>query len=405
MKMKNFQQLFKYLGPAFIVSVAYVDPGNFATNITGGSKFGYNLLWVILCSNLMAIFLQINSAKLGIATNKNLSEKCREEFSKKTNVFLWIVALIASIATTMAEFLGGALGLYLLFGIQLTIAGVLTCIITFLIVYLEKYGQRVVEITITVLIAIICGAYGLEIFLAKPDYVQIGIHTLLPVINNSEALLIAVGMLGATVMPHVIFLHSNLVKARNNGLKTLEQKKLHLKMEKIDIIIAMNIAFIVNAAMVIVSAAVFYKQGIIVDTIEKAHISLEPLLGSLSSGAFAIALLASGFSSSAVGTMAGESVMDGFINVKLSNNIKRLITMIPAMLIIVLGVNPMKALLLSQVSLSFALPMAIIPLLIITSKKDIMKEFVNSKIISIIGIVIASIIILLNFLLLILTFI
>ncbi len=405
MKMKNFQQLFKYLGPAFIVSVAYVDPGNFATNITGGSKFGYNLLWVILCSNLMAIFLQINSAKLGIATNKNLSEKCREEFSKKTNVFLWIVALIASIATTMAEFLGGALGLYLLFGIPLTIAGVLTCIITFLIVYLEKYGQRVVEITITVLIAIICGAYGLEIFLAKPDYVQIGIHTLLPVINNSEALLIAVGMLGATVMPHVIFLHSNLVKARNNGLKTIEQKKLHLKMEKIDIIIAMNIAFIVNAAMVIVSAAVFYKQGIIVDTIEKAHISLEPLLGSLSSGAFAIALLASGFSSSAVGTMAGESVMDGFINVKLSNNIKRLITMIPAMLIIVLGVNPMKALLLSQVSLSFALPMAIIPLLIITSKKDIMKEFVNSKIISIIGIVIASIIILLNFLLLILTFI
>ncbi len=405
MKTKNFQQLFKYLGPAFIVSVAYVDPGNFATNITGGSKFGYNLLWVILCSNLMAIFLQINSAKLGIATNKNLSEKCREEFSEKTNVFLWIVALIASIATTMAEFLGGALGLYLLFGIPLTIAGVLTCIITFLIVYLEKYGQRVVEITITVLIAIICGAYGLEIFLAKPDYVQIGIHTLLPVINNSEALLIAVGMLGATVMPHVIFLHSNLVKARNNGLKTIEQKKLHLKMEKIDIIIAMNIAFIVNAAMVIVSAAVFYKQGIIVDTIEKAHISLEPLLGSLSSGAFAIALLASGFSSSAVGTMAGESVMDGFINVKLSNNIKRLITMIPAMLIIVLGVNPMKALLLSQVSLSFALPMAIIPLLIITSKKDIMKEFVNSKIISIIGIVIASIIILLNFLLLILTFI
>lgn len=404
MKIKNFQQLFKYLGPAFIVSVAYVDPGNFATNITGGSKFGYNLLWVILCSNLMAIFLQINSAKLGIATNKNLSEKCREEFSEKTNVFLWIVALIASIATTMAEFLGGALGLYLLFGIPLTIAGVLTCIITFLIVYLEKYGQRVVEITITVLIAIICGAYGLEIFLAKPDYVQIGIHTLLPVINNSEALLIAVGMLGATVMPHVIFLHSNLVKARNNGLKTLEQKKLHLKMEKIDIIIAMNIAFIVNAAMVIVSAAVFYKQGIIVDTIEKAHISLEPLLGSLSSGAFAIALLASGFSSSAVGTMAGESVMDGFINVKLSNNIKRLITMIPAMLIIVLGVNPMKALLLSQVSLSFALPMAIIPLLIITSKKDIMKEFVNSKIISIIGIIIASIIILLNFVLLFLTF-
>lgn len=405
MKIRSFQQLLKYLGPAFIVSVAYVDPGNFATNITGGSKFGYNLLWVILCSNLMAIFLQINSAKLGIATNKNLSEKCREEFSKKTNIFLWIVALIASVATTMAEFLGGALGLYLLFGIPLTVAGVLTCIITFLIVYLEKYGQRVVEIMITILIAIICAAYGLEIFLAKPDYVQIGIHTLLPTLNDSEALLIAVGMLGATVMPHVIFLHSNLVKVRNSGLKTFKEKQLHLKMEKIDIIIAMNIAFIVNTAMVIVSAAVFYKQGIVVDTIEQAHISLEPLLGSLSSGAFAIALLASGFSSSAVGTMAGESVMDGFINVKLSNNLKRLITMLPAMLIIVIEVNPMKALLLSQVSLSFALPMAIIPLLIITSKKEIMNEFVNSKLIIIIGIIIASIIILLNFLLLLLTFV
>ncbi len=405
MKTKKFQGLLKYIGPAFIVSVAYVDPGNFATNITGGSEFGYNLLWVILCSNLMAIFLQINSAKLGIATNKNLSENCREEFSKKTNVFLWIVAMMASIATTMAEFLGGALGLYLLFGIPLTIAGVLTCIITFLIVYLEKYGQRVVEIVITVLVAIICVAYGIEIFLAKPDYVQIGIHTLLPIINNKDALLIAVGMLGATVMPHVIFLHSNLVKVRNRELKTFKEKKYHLKMEKIDIIIAMNIAFIVNAAMVIVSAAVFYKQGIVVDTIEKAHKSLEPLLGNLSSGAFAIALIASGFSSSAVGTMAGESVMDGFINVKLSNNIKRLITMIPSMLIIVIGVNPMKALLLSQVSLSFALPMAIIPLLIMTSKKDIMKKFVNSKSITIIGIIIASIIILLNFILLLFAFI
>ena len=181
----------------------------------------------------MDIFLQVNSAKLGIATNKNLSENCREEFSKKTNFFLCIVAMMASIATTMAEFLGGALSLYLLFRIPLTIAGVLTCIITFLIVYLEKYGQRVVEIVITVLVAIICVAYGIEIFLAKPDYVQIGIHTLLPIIDNKDALLIAIGMLGATVMPHVIFLHSNLVKVRNRKLKTFKEKKHHLKMEKI----------------------------------------------------------------------------------------------------------------------------------------------------------------------------
>jgi len=398
------RKLIKYLGPAFIVSVAYIDPGNFATNITGGSKFNYSLIWVILFSNIMAIFLQINSAKLGIATNKNLSEKCREQFSKKINIFLWIVAVFTSIATTMAEFLGGALGLYLLFNIPLNIAGLLTFLITYIIIYFEKYGQRTIEIIIFVLISIICITYSIEVFLAKPDYVQIGIHTLLPTIKNSDALFVAVGMLGATVMPHVIFLHSELVKDRNNKFTTLIQKKKHLKMEKIDIIIAMNIAFFVNSAMIIVSAAVFYKQGLVVDTIEKAHQSLQPLLGNLSSVFFAIALLVSGFSSSAIGTMAGESVMDGFINIKLSNNIKRLITMIPAMLIILIGFNPMKALLLSQVCLSFALPMAIIPLLIITSNKKIMKEFVNTKFIKITGIFISTIIITLNFLLLILMF-
>jgi manganese transport protein len=399
MKKTKVGHLLKFLGPAFIVSVAYIDPGNFATNISGGSQFNYNLLWVILCSNLMAIFLQINSAKLGIATNKNLSEVCRDVFSKKVNWFLWIFAELAAIATTMAEFLGGALGFYLLFHIPLPIAGILTSIVTFLIVYMQKYGQRSVEIIITILLGVICISYGVEMFLAKPDWLSVGIHTILPSIQNSEALLIAVGMLGATVMPHVIFLHSELVQSRN-GDKEIAKKRHHLKMEKIDVIIAMNIAFIVNAAMVIVSAAVFYKGGMVVDSIELAHQSLKPLLGNLSSGAFAIALLASGFSSSAVGAMAGESVMDGFVNIKLKANIKRLITMVPAMLVIVIGVNPMQALLLSQVSLSFVLPMAIIPLIIITSNKRIMKTFTNTKIVKMIGILIASIIIILNILLL-----
>ena len=404
--MKNkFNGLLKCLGPAFIVSVAYIDPGNFATNIIGGSKFNYDLLWVILFSNLMAIFLQINSAKLGIATNKNLAEMCRVVFKKGTNIFLWIIAILASIATTMAEFLGGALGLYLLFGISLPIAGILTGIITFTIVYMEKFGQKVIERIIIVLISIISIAYILEIILAKPDFVQIGIHTLLPMINNEEALLIAVGMLGATVMPHVIYLHSDLVKERNKNLKTYEARKHYFKMEKLDVIIAMNIAFIVNAAMVIVAAAIFYKQGIVVDSIEIAHESLTPLLGKISSQAFAIALLASGFSSSAVGALAGESVMDGFINIKISTNKKRLITMIPSMLVLLIGINPMKALLLSQVCLSFALPMAIIPLLIITSKKELMGKFVNTKLINILGFIIATIIIVLNMVLLYTTFI
>lgn len=399
---KTIKDVAKYLGPAFIVSVAYVDPGNFATNISGGSQFNYDLLWVILISNLMAIFLQINSAKLGIATSKNLSQMCQQLFSKRTNIVLWIFAEIAAIATTMAEFLGGSLGLYLLFGIPMPIAGIVTAIITFLLVYLQKYGQRIIEISITIFIAIICGAYAIEMFLANPDWIQISRHVITPLIPNNEALLIAVGMLGATVMPHVIFLHSELVQSRNHDIE-LSRKKRHLKMEKIDVVIAMNIAFIVNAAMVIVSASVFFKNGLVVDTIELAHKSLAPLLGNLSSAAFGIALLASGFSSSVVGTMAGESVMDGFINIKISSTMKRIITILPALIVIIIGVNPMKALLFSQVSLSLVLPMAIIPLLVITNNKKVMGHFVNHPVTRIIGWLISFVIILLNIILIITT--
>ena len=395
-------QLLKFLGPAFIVSVAYVDPGNFATNISSGSIFNYNLLWVLFASNLMAVFLQINSAKLGIATNKNLSVMCGEVFSKPVNWVLWVISILASIATTMAEFLGGALGFYLLLGIPLPYAGLLTGVITFGIIYMQKFGQKAVEIIITALIAVICAAYTIELFLAAPDWGQIALHTILPSLPNGQAVLLAAGMLGATVMPHVIFLHSELVQHRN-GVKTVEGKRHHLKMEKADVVIAMNIAFVVNAAMVIVSAAVFFKQGLIVDSIELAHRSLEPLLGRLSSTAFGIALLASGFSSSAVGAMAGETVMDGFVNLKIPVNLRRLVTMAPAMLILLLNVNPMKALVFSQVSLSFALPFAIIPMLLITSRRDIMGPFVNKLTTRISGWVIAAVIIALNAVLLYMT--
>ncbi|MDI6601389.1 MAG: Nramp family divalent metal transporter [Thermoanaerobacteraceae bacterium] len=397
------KKLLGYLGPAFIVSVAYIDPGNFATNISGGSTYNYALIWVILWSNMMAIFLQCNSAKLGIATGFNLSEMCGRFFSKKLNILLWIIAEMASIATTMAEFLGGALGFYLLFNIPLSIAGILTAVATLTITYMEKYGQRIVEIIISAFVGIICISYAIEIFLAKPDWIEVGIHTLIPSLPDGNALLIAVGMLGATVMPHVIYLHSQLVQERNTGLN-MAQKSHHLAMEKIDIIIAMNIAFIVNAAMIIVSAAVFYKEGMIVDSIEQAHRSLEPLLGPISSSAFGIALLASGFSSSAVGTMAGETVMDGFINIKFPTMLKRLVTMIPAMVIILIGINPMKALVLSQVSLSFALPFAIIPMLIITGRRELMGDFVNSSLTKMVGRVITLMIIILNVLLLIMAF-
>lgn len=400
----KIRQLLKFLGPAFIVSVAYIDPGNFATNISGGSTFNYTLVWVILWSNLMAIFLQCMSAKLGIATGHNLPEMCGIIFPRKVNWFLWICAELAAMATDLAEFLGGTLGLYLLFRIPMVYAGILTGVITYLIVYLEKYGQRIVEAVITVLVTVICIAYTFELFLAKPDWGEVGLHTLVPMLPNGQAVLIAVGMLGATVMPHVIYLHSQLVQSRNHISDNTASKLRHLKMERIDIAVAMNIAFIVNAAMVVVSAAVFYRNGMAVDTIEQAHKSLEPLVGSLSSGAFGIALLASGLSSSAVGTLAGQTIMKGFVNLNIPLNVRRLITMTPAMIIICLGINPMNALVLSQVSLSFALPLAIIPMILITGRKDLMGDLVNRPLTKVIGWIITFVIIGLNAVLLYLTF-
>lgn len=397
------RQLFKYLGPAFIVSVAYVDPGNFATNITGGSLFNYTLIWVILWSNLMAIFLQTVSAKLGIAAGASLPEMCGRVFPRKANWFLWFLAVIAAMATDLAEVLGGALGLYLLFNIPLFYAALIIGALTFLIIALEKHGQRVVEGVIAGFVAIICVAYGIEVFLAKPDWTAVAVHTIIPELPNGQAVLVAAGMLGATVMPHVIYLHSHLVQSRKLPGGDVEKLR-HFRMERMDIAIAMNIAFIVNAAMVIVAAAVFYSNGLAVESIEQAHQSLTPLLGSLSSGAFAIALLASGLSSSAVGTMAGQTIMKGFVNLNIPLTARRLITLTPALVIIGLGINPMKALVISQVVLSFALPAAIIPLMLITSRRDIMGSLVNKPLTNVIGWIITAVIITLNGVLLYLTF-
>lgn len=398
----KLKTLARYLGPAFIVSVAYIDPGNFATNISGGSNFNYTLIWVVLWSNLMAIFLQTLSAKLGIVTGVDLATHCGRVFSKPVNLLLWTVMLLAAIATYMAEFLGATLGFYLLFNIPLLVAGLLTIGVTFVIVYMQRFGQHVVERIVVTLVAVIGISYMIEMFLAKPAWPEIAYHTLVPSLGP-ESVLVAVGMLGATVMPHVIFLHSELVKARRQS-DELEEARKHFKMERLDIVIAMNIAFLVNAAMVIVAASVFYSKGLPVDSIEDAHRSLTPLLGNLSSGAFGLALLASGLSSSTVGAMAGECMMKGFIGLDLPINVRRTITMIPALVLLTLGFNPMKILIISQVTLSFALPAAIIPLLLITSRKDIMGELANRRLTNVIGGVIVSLIISLNALLLYLTF-
>ena len=398
-----FAQVLKFMGPAFVVSVAYIDPGNFAANISGGSKFSYSLLWVILWSNLMAIFLQTISAKLGIATGRSLPEMCARVFPKAANRAFWVVAEIAAMATDLAEFLGGTLGFYLLFHIPMLYSGFLTGLLTFAICYMEKYGQRVVELIIFLLVAVISASYLVEIFLSKPDFAQAGLHSLVPSLPGGEAVLIAAGMLGATVMPHVIYLHSQLVQCRCTD-QSDEGKRRHLKYEKLDIAVAMNTAFLVNAAMVVVSAAVFYKNGLAVSTIEQAQHSLEPLLGPLSGGAFGVALIASGLSSSAVGTMAGQSIMKGFVNLSIPVNVRRIITMLPALVIIALGVNPMNALLLSQVALSFILPVPVIQLLLIAKRKDLMGPFANTPRVRALGVLITAVIIALNAALLYCTF-
>lgn len=393
--------LVKYLGPAFIVSVAYMDPGNFGTNISGGSQFAYNLLWVILWSNIMAIFVQILSAKLGIATGKNLPEHCGQMFSRRVNWGFWSIATVAAMATDLAEFLGGVLGFNLLFGIPLMWAAALTGIITYIICHMQNYGQQIVERIITGMVAIISIAYVWEMFIANPNWGEVAYHTAVPILTH-DSILVAVGMLGATVMPHVIYLHSQLVQSRRTDCQ--DDCRHHFKMAKTEVFIAMNMAFIVNAAMVIVSAAVFNGNGLNVDGIEQAYLTLQPLMGNMAAGAFGLALLASGLSSSTVGTMAGEVILKGFLGFDIPASIRRLVTMLPALAILMSGINAIEALVYSQVVLSFALPAAIIPLMIITNKGDIMGRFKNSKVVNIMGWTIVSIIIVMNVVLLYLIF-
>ncbi|BCV25869.1 divalent metal cation transporter MntH [Gelria sp. Kuro-4] len=397
----QIKSLFQYLGPAFVVSVAYIDPGNFGTNISGGSLYNLDLLWVILASNLVAIFMQILSAKLGIATGMNLPQLCGRTFTRPVNWVLWCLAQVAAMATDLAEFLGAALGFNLLLAIPLGWAGLLTGLVTFVLVHLEKYGHRLVEGVVFALIAVISGAYFVELFLAQPDWSQVVYHAVVPRLTRNS-LFVAVGMLGATVMPHVIYLHSHLIQSRRQtGAANLRR---HLFLEKIDVFLAMNTAFVINAAMVVVSAAVFHNRGLTVLSIEEAHRTLQPLLGSLSSTAFAIALLASGLSSSAVGTMAGQVVMDGFVDLKIPIVWRRLLTMAPALIIIGLGLDPMYMLLLSQVILSFTLPAAIIPLLVLSSRRAVMGDMVNTPAVRIVGWLMAGAVIFLNLLLLMATF-
>ena len=403
-KKRGFAKLLPFLGPAFIASVAYVDPGNFATNIQGGAQFGYTLLWVILASNLMAILIQTLSAKLGIATGRNLAELCRENFPGWLTKTMWVVMELVAIATDLAEFLGAALGFNLLLGIPLWIAGILTAISTFLILGLEQRGFRPLEAVITSLVGVVTISYLIETILDKPDWGLVGYHAVVPMLPNTEAILLATGILGATVMPHAIFLHSSLTQGRIKVKNAVQMKRL-FRFEQIDVLIAMGVASIVNGAMLIMAASTFFHQGVTnVGSIQEAYKTLEPLLGKAASSFFAISLLASGLSSSAVGTMAGQVIMQGFLHRHIPIWLRRGATIIPSLIVIMIGLDPTRTLVISQVVLSFGLPFAVIPLVMFTRRKKLMGVLVNHPITTILASLVAVLILFLNFYLLYQTF-
>jgi manganese transport protein len=369
-----------FLGPAFIAAVAYVDPGNFATNMAGGAQFGYLLLWVVLAANLMAMLVQSMSAKLGIATGMNLPEVCRERFPRRVSFLLWIQAELIAMATDIAEFVGAAIGINLLTGLPLFPAALLTGVAAFFILALQSRGFRKPEAVIAAFVGVIVIAFGFQVFLAKPSASGIAHGMFVPGFEGSQSVLLAVGILGATVMPHVIYLHSALTQRRIVGA-TPDARRRIFRFELVDVVIAMSIAGLINMSMLITAAAVFHSRGLdsVGDDLNAVYDGLGIHLGSGASIMFGIALLASGLSSSSVGTMAGQVVMQGFIRRQIPLTLRRAITMVPALVIVAIGVNPSKALILSQVVLSFGIPFALIPLLLFCRSRALMGGLVNRR--------------------------
>ena len=395
-RRRGFRGAWPFLGPAFIAAVAYVDPGNFATNMAAGAGYGYLLLWVVLAANLMAMLIQSMSAKLGIATGKNLPEVCRERFPRPVSFLLWIQAEIVAMATDIAEFMGAAIGLELLFGIPLFPAALVTAVAAFGILALQARGFRRLEAVIAAFIGVIVVAFALQVLMADPDPSAIA-HGFVPGFDDSESVLLAVGILGATVMPHVIYLHSALTQHRLVGA-TEEAKRRIFRFELVDVLIAMGLAGIVNMSMLITAAAVFHTEGLteVGDDLSQVYDALGVQLGDSSSVLFGVALLASGLSSSSVGTMAGQVVMQGFVNRSIPLFLRRLVTMLPALLIIAAGADPSRALVLSQVVLSFGIPFALVPLVLFCRNRGLMGTLVNRRVTTVAATVVATLIISLN---------
>jgi len=367
-----------FAGPAVIASIAYMDPGNFATNIQAGSKYGYTLLWVVVMANLIAMLFQALSAKLGIVTNKNLAEMCREQFPQPVVWGMWGVSEVAAMATDLAEFLGGAIALSLLFHMPLLAGMGVTAVITYALLMVEKRGFRPLELMIGGLVAVIALCYLVEMFIVPVDWAAAGMGMIMPQLPDAQALTISVGIIGATVMPHAIFLHSGLTQNRTHVKNQGERRKL-LRFSNIEVVIALTVAGLVNIAMVIMASSAFHAGHSDVAEIETAYHTLTPLLGIGAAGVFLLSLIASGISSSVVGTMAGQMIMQGFVGFRIPVWLRRLVTMVPAFIVVAMGVNATDALVYSQVVLSLALPAPMIALVMFTRRRDIMGEFVNSR--------------------------
>jgi manganese transport protein len=392
------------LGPAFVAAIAYVDPGNFATNVNGGARFGYLLLWVVLAANVMAMLIQYLSAKLGVVTDRNLPELCREHYAGPVAWGLWIQAEAMAMATDIAEFLGAALGLNLLFHVPLLPAGFLTAAIAFALLELQRHGFRRFELAITALLGLILLGFLYETLKIGPS-ASGAAHGLIPHLDGSSSVYLAVGIVGATVMPHAIYLHSALTKGRTSVRNEQERARV-LRFERTDVIVALGVAGLVNMAMLAVAAKLFHDRPgwSHVDTLERAHAGFSDLVGGTAALAFAIALLASGASSSSVGTYAGQVVMRGFVNLRISLLFRRAVTMIPALIVLGVGVSPTSALVLSQVVLSFGIPFALVPLVLLTRRRDVMGEHVNRLPTTVVAIAITALIGALNVFLLAQTF-
>src|SRR5258707_2175232 len=392
-----------FAGPAVIASIAYMDPGNFATNIQAGAKYGYGLLWVVLLANLIAMLFQALSAKLGIVTGRNLAEMCRDEFPRPVVWAMWIVSEIAAMATDLAEFLGGAIGLAFLLQTPLLVGMAVTAVITYGILMFERTGFRPVELIVGSLVGLIALCYLIEMFIAPVDWGAAAFHAVVPQLADAEALLLAVGIIGATVMPHAVYLHSALTKARTPVRGDAETGQV-LRFSNQEVVVALVVAGLVNMAMVMMASSAFHAGHSDVAEIETAYHTLTPLLGGAAAGFFLVSLIASGVSSSAVGTMAGQMIMQGFVRMRIPILVRRLVTMVPAFVVVGLGVDSTRALVISQVVLSIALPLPMIAVLMFTRRADIMGAFANGRAIHLAALVGTAVVLALNVFLILQTF-